>query len=47
MAAAHAQVIVAPRTLFELTGEYVDVLDRAWRVSLPIQGLLVDDGKCD
>ncbi len=47
MAAAYPQVLVTQRTLFELSGEYVDALDGTWRASLRVQGLLVDDGKFD
>ena len=44
MAAAYPQVLTAQRVLIELTGEYVEALDRAWRAALRLQGLLVEGG---
>jgi cobalt-zinc-cadmium efflux system outer membrane protein len=44
MAAAYPQVLVAQRTLFEMSREYVKQLDAAWRSALRLQGLLAGDG---
>jgi cobalt-zinc-cadmium efflux system outer membrane protein len=43
MAAAYPQVLIAQRTLLELTTRYVESLDMAWRAALTIQGLLAGD----
>jgi outer membrane protein, heavy metal efflux system len=43
MAAAYPQVLVAQRTLFELTAEYLEQLDEAWQAALSLQGFLADD----
>jgi cobalt-zinc-cadmium efflux system outer membrane protein len=44
MAAAYPQVLVSQRTLFEMSREYVQQLDAAWRSALRLQGLLAGDG---
>lgn len=44
MAAAYPQVLVAQRTLFEMSNEYLESLDEAWRTALQLQGLLAGDG---
>ena len=44
MAAAYPQVLVAQRTLFELTAEYLEQgSDEAWQAALSLQGFLADD----
>ena len=43
MAAAYPQVLVAQRTLFELSAEYLEQLDEAWQAALGLQGFLADD----
>jgi cobalt-zinc-cadmium efflux system outer membrane protein len=44
MAAAYPQVLVAQRTFFELSTEYLESLDEAWRAALRLQGFLAGDG---
>ena len=44
MAAAYPQVLVAQRTFFELSTEYLQSLSEAWRAALQLQGLLAGDG---
>jgi cobalt-zinc-cadmium efflux system outer membrane protein len=44
MAAAYPQVLVAQRTLFELSDEYLESLTEAWRGALQLQGFLAGDG---
>lgn len=44
MAAAYPQVLIAQRTLFDLTTEYFESLDDAWRAALRLQGFLVGEG---
>jgi cobalt-zinc-cadmium efflux system outer membrane protein len=44
MAAAYPQVLVAQRTLFELSNEYLASLNDAWHAALALQGLLAGDG---
>lgn len=44
MAAAYPQVLVAQRTLFQMTAAYFDNLEEAWRTGLRLQGFLVGDG---
>jgi cobalt-zinc-cadmium efflux system outer membrane protein len=44
MAAAYPQVLVAQRTLFEMSNEYLESLNDAWRAALQLQGLLAGDG---
>jgi len=44
MAAAYPQVLVAQRTLFQMTADYFDNLEAAWRSSLQLQGLLAGEG---
>jgi cobalt-zinc-cadmium efflux system outer membrane protein len=44
MAAAYPQVLIAQRTLFEMTTEYFESLEDAWRAALRLQGFLVGDG---
>jgi cobalt-zinc-cadmium efflux system outer membrane protein len=44
MAAAYPQVLVAQRTLFEMSNEYLGSLNDAWRAALVLQGFLAGDG---
>jgi outer membrane protein, heavy metal efflux system len=44
MAAAYPQVLVAQRTFFELSTEYLESLSEAWRAALQLQGFLAGDG---
>jgi cobalt-zinc-cadmium efflux system outer membrane protein len=44
MAAAYPQVLVAQRTLFEMSNEYLETVNEAWRASLQVQGFLAGDG---
>ena len=44
MGAAYPQVLVAQRGLFELSREYLQHLETAWRSALRLQGLLAGDG---
>jgi cobalt-zinc-cadmium efflux system outer membrane protein len=44
MAAAYPQVLVAQRTLFEMSNEYLESLDEAWQAALQLQGYLAGDG---
>jgi cobalt-zinc-cadmium efflux system outer membrane protein len=44
MAAAYPQVLVAQRTFFEVSTEYLESLKEAWRAALQLQGLLAGDG---
>jgi cobalt-zinc-cadmium efflux system outer membrane protein len=44
MAAAYPQVLVAQRTLFEVSNEYLENLHDAWRAALQLQGFLAGDG---
>ncbi|MGQ0736216.1 MAG: hypothetical protein ACT4QD_21505, partial [Acidobacteriota bacterium] len=44
VAAAYPQVLIAQRSLFELSSRYVLSLEGAWRSSLTVQGLLAGDG---
>lgn len=44
MAAAYPQVLVAQRTFFEMSNEYLESLDEAWRSALRLQGLLAGEG---
>jgi outer membrane protein, heavy metal efflux system len=44
MAAAYPQVLVAQRTFFEMSNEYLASLNDAWRAALQLQGLLAGDG---
>ena len=43
-AAAYPQVLIAQRTLFDMTAEYFDRLEEAWRSGLRLQGFLVGEG---
>ena len=43
MAAAYPQVLVAQRTLFQMTDEYLMTVESAWRAALQLQGFLLDD----
>ena len=43
MAAAYPQVLVAQRTLFQMTDEYFASLESAWRAALRIRGFLLDE----
>ena len=40
----HDQVLVAQRTLFQLSTEYLESLNEAWRGALQLQGFLAGDG---
>jgi outer membrane protein, heavy metal efflux system len=44
MAAAYPQVLVAQRTFFEMSTEYLRSLNGAWRAAVQLQGLLAGDG---
>ena len=44
MGAAYPQVLVAQRTFFELSAEYLESLNDAWRSALRIQGYLAGEG---
>lgn len=44
MAAAYPQVLVAQRTLLEMSNEYLESLTEAWRAALRLQGFLAGDG---
>ena len=44
MAAAYPQVLIAQRTLFEVTEEYLDVLGECWRSAILLDGQLLTDG---
>lgn len=44
MAAAYPQVLVAQRTFFEMSNEYLESLTEAWRAALQLQGFLAGDG---
>jgi outer membrane protein, heavy metal efflux system len=44
MAAAYPQVLVAQRTLFEMSNEYLGSLNEAWQTALQLQGFLAGDG---
>ena len=44
MAAAYPQVLVAQRTLFQVTDEYIHAAESAWMSSLQLQGLLLEGG---
>lgn len=44
MGAAYPQVLVAQRTLFEMSREYLEAVDRAWRSALALQSGLAGDG---
>ena len=44
MAAAYPQVLVAQRTFFEMSNEYLESLNEAWRAALQLQGFLAGDG---
>lgn len=44
MAAAYPQVLIAQRTLFQVTEQYVNALEDTWRAAVQIQGLLLSDG---
>jgi outer membrane protein, heavy metal efflux system len=44
MAAAYPQVLVAQRTFFEMSTEYLRSLNDAWRAALQLQGFLAGDG---
>ena len=44
MAAAYPQVLVAQRTLFQVTDEYIHAAESAWMASLLLQGLLLEGG---
>ena len=43
-AAAYPQVLIAQRTLFDMTIEYFDYIEAAWLAALRLQGFLVGEG---
>lgn len=43
MAAAYPQVLVAQRTLFQMTEQYFENVEAAWRAALRIRGFLIDE----
>lgn len=43
MGAAYPQVLIAQRTLFQTSDEYLMTVEQAWRSALQIQGFLVSD----
>lgn len=44
MGAAYPQVLIAQRSLLQLSDEYLASLDDAWRAAIEVQGLLTMDG---
>jgi outer membrane protein, heavy metal efflux system len=44
MAAAYPQVLIAQRSLFELSSDYLESLEQVWRSALRIQRLLAGEG---
>ena len=44
MAAAYPQVLVAQRTLFQVTDEYIQSAETAWMAALQLQGRLLEGG---
>ena len=44
MAAAYPQVLVAQRTFFEMSNEYLENLNDAWHAAVQLQGFLAGDG---
>jgi outer membrane protein, heavy metal efflux system len=44
MAAAYPQVLMAQRTFFELSAEYLEQLQQAWQSAIRLQSLLAGDG---
>lgn len=44
MAAAYPQVLVAQRTLVQVSDEYLEALDTAWQAAVALEGLLLTDG---
>ena len=44
MAAAYPQVLVAQRSFFEMSNDYLESLNEAWRAALQLQGFLAGDG---
>jgi cobalt-zinc-cadmium efflux system outer membrane protein len=44
MGAAYPQVLVAQRSLFQVTDRYVSALENTWRSALQIEGLLLTEG---
>jgi cobalt-zinc-cadmium efflux system outer membrane protein len=44
MAAAYPQVLIAQRTLFQVTEAYVDAVEATWRSAVQIQGFLLGEG---
>ena len=43
-AAAYPQVLIAQRTLFQVTDDYLDALATSWMTAVLIDGLLLEDG---
>lgn len=44
MAAAYPQVLIAQRTWFQATDQYIDSAENAWRSALELEGLLLTGG---
>jgi cobalt-zinc-cadmium efflux system outer membrane protein len=44
MAGAYPQVLIAQRTLFQVTDQYLDAIARAWSAALRLDGFLLDAG---
>lgn len=44
MATAYPQVLIAQRTLFELSTRYLQSVEEGWQAALRIQGFLAGDG---
>lgn len=42
MAAAYPQVLIAQRTLFQVTEEYLEALASGWRAAILLQGMLLE-----
>ena len=45
MAAAYPQVLIARRTLFQSSIDYVAALENLWRAVVPLQGYLLLEGE--
>jgi len=43
MAAAYPQVLMAQRTLFQSTDQYLDALDRAWQAAIELSGFVLTE----
>ena len=44
MAAAYPQVLIAQRTLFQASDQFVDAAESAWRAATDLQGMLLSGG---